>query len=369
MRLGMIFCLLLVACNSVKKSTLEFTASGEILSLTGYGFPPDNDGDPAFVDGWEIKFEALLVTFDNIKLSENPDLFPSDQSQIGKTVSQVKGPWVVDLHKGGPLQGKGGGGEQAVAIASLSYEFDETKRYAFGFDIVPASAAAININLDTTGVADYALMQQQGWTVLYIGTATWKGTTCTTTNTGYDFTQLPTTVKFRFGFTSPTTYSNCQNPENDPAEPLGDEEHQRGIQIRSNAVTTAQLTVHTDHLFWESFVHDAAAHFDQLAALAVQDSNGDYVVTQDNTKQVNFTGFKDAAGNSLPWRACLASYTPPNTAPAMSFNTQGVPYNPAGDASNAIRDYYDFITYNQSTQGHLNADGLCYVQRNYPSPL
>ena len=33
-----------------------------------------------------------------------------------------------------------------------------------------------------------------------------------------------------------------------------------------------------------------------------------------------------------------------------------------------LRDYYDFSTYNQSTQGHLNADGLCYVQRRYASP-
>ena len=28
----------------------------------------------------------------------------------------------------------------------------------------------------------------------------------------------------------------------------------------------------------------------------------------------------------------------------------------------ALRDYYDFTTYNQSTQGHLNSDGLCFVR-------
>jgi hypothetical protein len=33
-----------------------------------------------------------------------------------------------------------------------------------------------------------------------------------------------------------------------------------------------------------------------------------------------------------------------------------------------MRDYADYLTYNQSTQGHLNSDGLCFVSRNYPSP-
>jgi hypothetical protein len=39
-----------------------------------------------------------------------------------------------------------------------------------------------------------------------------------------------------------------------------------------------------------------------------------------------------------------------------------------GDPSTGFRDYADFSTYNQSTQGHLNSDGLCVVQRHYPSP-
>ena len=39
-----------------------------------------------------------------------------------------------------------------------------------------------------------------------------------------------------------------------------------------------------------------------------------------------------------------------------------------GEATKSIRDLYDFVTYTQSAQGHLNAEGICYVQRNYPSP-
>jgi hypothetical protein len=43
----------------------------------------------------------------------------------------------------------------------------------------------------------------------------------------------------------------------------------------------------------------------------------------------------------------------------MAFDAQSV---------SGLADYDDFATYDQSTQGHLNSDGLCYVDRHYPSP-
>jgi hypothetical protein len=52
----------------------------------------------------------------------------------------------------------------------------------------------------------------------------------------------------------------------------------------------------------------------------------------------------------------------------MYFDPGAVPHAPGTDAKTGLRDYYDFATYNQSTQGHLNADGLCFVKRNYDSP-
>src|SRR5437588_2083968 len=41
--------------------TVLFTASGEELAYSGYAFPPAMDGDAAFVDGWQIDFDHLLV--------------------------------------------------------------------------------------------------------------------------------------------------------------------------------------------------------------------------------------------------------------------------------------------------------------------
>ena len=45
-----------------------------------------------------------------------------------------------------------------------------------------------------------------------------------------------------------------------------------------------------------------------------------------------------------------------------------VPVNPAGGAT-GLRDVADYMTYNLSTFGHLNNDGLCFPERQYPSPF
>jgi hypothetical protein len=352
---------------------IQFTASGEVLALGGYAFPPATPDDPAFVDGWEVKFSKVLVTVDKITLSEDPDTSPTDQSQTGKRVAEVDGPWAIDLHQGGPLMGKGGSDEQAIPITTLDQQnengnepFDPTLRYAFGFDLVPAAATATRLNVDAND-ADYTQMIANGWTVLYIGTATWKGSSCTSTNPGFDFARLPTEVAFRLGFTSPTSYVNCQNPDNDPAKAFGDEEHQRGVQVKPNQTTIAQVTVHTDHPFWESLTHDSPAHFDPLAAVAVKDASGNATVTLDQTAGVHYTAFT-VGGQALPWRSCVDSYTAPNQNAQMGFDSLTIPFDPTGDPSMVMRDYRDYLTYNQSTQGHLNSDGLCFVQRHYPSP-
>lgn len=339
-----------------------FTASGETLALGGYGFPPADDSGIAFVDGWEMRFERLLVTFDNITLSANPDLNPGEQSQTGPVVARIKGPWAVDLHKGGPLPGKGSLGEKAVPIASLSGQnlngcsaFDLTQRYAFGYDVVPATSAAMNVNLDADAELDYLDMISNQYSVLYVGTATSKSSEShyACTPAGAVFDGLPKVVNFRLGFKSPASYLNCQNPDNKGAEPISaNEEYERGVYLFSNKSSTVQLTIHSDHPFWDSPVHDAPLHFDQIAARYVGVS-GTPTARAEDFAGVDFTHFTDAAGNPLPWRNCLGPfYTPPDNG-TMHFDAAGL----------ALADYREFMTYNVSTEGHLNSDGLCAVQR------
>ena len=359
-------------CDPGPKGVL-ITASGEVLALGGYDFPPATADDVYFVDGWEIRYDRVLVTFDHVSLALNPDTSPTDQSQIGAVVAQADGPFAVDLHKGGPLEGKGGSDEQAVPVAALANQnkaggaaFDSTMRYAFSFDGVPATSQAFNVNLDAAGLADYQAMITAGNTALLAGTATWKGgASCVTTDSGYDFTVFPTVVKFKLAFTAPTSYINAQNPDNDPANPFSGEEHQRGIKITDNASTIAQTTFHLDHAFWESFVHDSPAHFDQFASMYIGVT--DPVAKMEDFVGASLTPVKDKNGTPVPWRWCFQTPTPTPTG-ALTFDTLSIPVNPTGSPTTSIRDFFDYTYYNHSTWGHLNSDGLSFVSRHYPSP-
>ena len=216
--------------------------------------------------------------------------------------------------------------------------------------------------------ADYAEMIQKGWAVLYVGTATFKGVECHSSDAAspeserYDFTKLPKTVKFRFGFHTPTQYVNCQNSDL-KGRAFAGEESQRGVQVREHGDTVAQITLHVDHPFWSTVDHDAAElYFDQIAAAATADGT----VTLEDLGAVDFTSFKDRSGKSLPWRSCVAEKTPKEG--MRKFDSGSVPVDPQASPDAALRNYSDYIHYQQSTEGHLNADGLCAVKRLFPSP-
>lgn len=364
---------------------LTVTISGEGGALTGFAFPSASANAAAFVDGWDVTFDRILVTVDDIALADNPDLNPTDQSQTGAVVAIAKGPWAVDMSKPGavtdirpktqsvPLSDDHdhvhGGGEgrnpSAQPLARFdalegNKSFDPAVRYAFGFDIVTASAAATPTNLDAAAAADYAEMIAKGLSVLYVGTATFKGVDCTSSDPSYDFGKLPKAVKFRFGFKTPTTYKNCQNTDL-RGKAFDGEEAQRGVQVSDP--TTAQITLHVDHPFWNTVDHDASdLYFDQMAAIASPDGT----LTIDDLAKLDFTSFKDGEGTALPWRSCVADK--PVKSGMRRFDSGSVPVNPSASPEAALRNYADFVAYQQSTQGHLNADGLCAVARHFAAP-
>ena len=112
-------------------------------------------------------------------------------------------------------------------------------------------------------------------------------------------------------------------------------------------------------------------HFDQFAArVAGQLGAGVPTVTLPMTQGVDYTAYTDALGNRLNWRYCIDPPTDvhPQFTGAMAFDPQSVPHATGSNPSTGLRDYYDYATYDQSTQGHLNSDGLCAVERHYPSP-
>lgn len=349
------------------------TVSGEGATTEGIGFPPGGGGEPYFVDGWELTFEHVLVTMGNVTLHENPDLNPNDPSQVGAPVAEAAGPWAVDLAKAGPLDGKEliGKAWPLVRLAgqnkkSGSPAFDATAKYALGYSLLAATTGVQNVNLDAAAQAAYAQMVTAGVSVWLKGTATWKGDqgspACRSTVSTYDFARVTKVVNFEFGFKAPVHFKNCENPELQPAG-------SRGVQGSTNAQTVSQLTFHLDHPFWESLSEDAPLRFDALAASqsTVTAPAAASISLTTSDLAVGFEAFKDAQATPVPWRTCGPLTTTERTSGTVSYDPVSVPVNPAGGAA-GLKDLLDYMTYNLSTMGHLNNDGLCFPERQYPSP-
>ena len=401
-----------VVQSSVQPDQLLLTASGETLALLGYNFPAVNPTDPVFADGWEVRFEHFIATFDKVSIWTGTETSTVDQSQVGALVAELDGPWAVDLsvnHAGWPYIDGKEPGERAVAFAVLPNQnkagnapFPTTGRLAVGFSEVEATPNALNVNLTPEAVSLYGDMVQRGCVVLYIGQATWRGdqmpgsrcNAATDVNGGDggvmggtgqepEFKNIPTVVNFEFCFKPraplaagavETSFINCDNQDNDPAAAVNMEPHQRGIAFKSNTYSIGEVTFHTDHPFWESTKHDTPAHFDQFAAQVSGSDGGIPTVHLEDMKGVDYTGFKDKQGNPVPWRICDPNYNNPNGGSRvgqMSFDPTpaGVSHCMNNDPATGFCDYYDFSKYDQSTQGHWNgADGLCAVKRAYASP-
>jgi len=346
-----------------KKNGFQFTVSGEDLAINGYEFgadPKANGDPPAFVDGWEVKFEHLIVTVGTIELKADPDKDPANPETQGPVVASVAGPWAVDVSLGGDVVGKSGSpDEKTVAIATIDTKsdgtaFDPAQRYAFNYDIVPASASAKLVNLDAAGKALYETAKTNGWAMIYAGTATYKGPAPAA---GSVFEKIPKEVKFTFGMRNPASYINCQNTD---LQEIAAEEFPRGLQSSADKPTVAQITIHTDHSFWSKLnVEGTELHFDPIAARAstygtVGAATG--TVTLDDLVNVDITGFRTKNDEVLPARSVVSDYSAP--AGQLAFDANGTSFAKANS-------FAAFMQYSATSGGHLNADGLCKVKNNF----
>jgi hypothetical protein len=341
--------------------SVQVSVSGEALGETGYDYTASPTADQAvFVDGWEVRFDKYLVVLDHVRLSQ-PGNDPSMRGAVGATVVQQDGPWIVDVHKHGTLAGAGGPPETAVPLFEFRMPasggaFDSTVRYAFSFDTVAASAAMHNVNLTSDEGDAVAQMIAHGWDKYFSGTATYRGRT-PSASVDPSFQNYPTTVRFAFGFSDPASYLNCHNPE------LGDTDTAatRGIQPSATGHARAQITMHTDHFFWdEADVEGTPLHFDPIAARAQGfggDAGASLSVTLDQLAGDRPASLTDALGMPVQDRGSMTAGTMDNAPP---------PAYAVHWAGGTIHDLRDFVVYNARGQGHLNSDGLCFVQPNGP---
>ncbi len=342
--------------------SVQVSLSGEALAERGYDYTATPSiGDAVFVDGWEVRFTEYLVVVDHVRLNQ-PGADPSMRSVVGALVAQQDGPWIVDAHRPGALVGAAGPPESAVPLVvfratAAGGAFDPTVRYAFSFDTVPATSPNLrNVNLASDQAGDVVEMIARRWTLLFAGTATYRGRT-PSASVDPTFQNYPTTVRFRFGFGAPASYINCHNPE------VGDVDSPatRGIQASASTHARAQITMHTDHFFWdETDVEGTPLHFDALAARAIGfggDAGATPLVAMEQLVGDNPASLTDALGFPVLDRGSQTIGTMDN-APPPSYAVHS--------AAALIHDLRDFVAYNSRSQGHLNSDGLCFVRANGP---
>lgn len=337
------------------------TVSGEDLAVIGYDFAAGAlaDGDPpAFVDGWSIAFKHVIVTVGNVRLNENPEKDDGNPRDVDGVVAGNGNLYAVDATVGGSVIGKSGSpDEKTVAITSFARKndgssFDPTARYAFSYDLVAATSDAKIVNLDAEGLALYEQGKEKGWSMILAGTATYKGPA---PEAGTVFASIPTEVDFTLGLTNPSSYVNCRNSD---LTPVGDE-FPRGVQTNPNGSTTVQVTVHTDHTFWDRLnVEGTPLHFDPIAAQASTYGSpaSPGVVTSDDLASIDVTGFTTRSGEPLPARSLVSDYTAP--AGQLKYDANGTTFaKPNSFAS--------WLAYTAAAGGHMNADGECEVVNNF----
>ncbi len=344
----------------------QVTVSGEGFASEGIAFPaPASSDEPFFQDGWEVKFESVVTSIGNVTISEEPDRNAADQSQTGAVVAELSGPWIVDLAKDSALVAKEMNGK-AFELGSIANQnkkggaaFNLNDKYAFGYSLLKATSNATNVN--QVDAATISTMQAKGYALWIKGTAEFKGQNCRSTVASYDFNTLPKKVNFAFGYAIPTVFKNCINPELSTKDA-------RGIQSREGAPTVAQVTLHLDHAFWESLEEDAPLRWDVIASRKALTAGSDSIsLTEEDLKGVSFEAAKDAAGAALPWRSCGPVQSSDRTMGTVSYDPKGVPVSATGGAA-GLKDLYDYMQYSLSTFGHLNNDGLCFPDRQFPAP-
>jgi hypothetical protein len=370
--------------------TFGITVSGETLGEQGLPFCPVSDGDPYFVDGWNFAFSNYIVVVDNIRLNENPTK-DSTWQDMGAQVAIKKGPFVIDIHNCGNGGFIGKDGEEPAQGIFLwtkkddGTPFDPSVRYAFSYDIVQATYPAINVNLSSDESAIYDKMVKNHWSKYVAGTVTSAvaGTYSDATDPNEataqaNFAAFPTAVQFAFGWDDHTQILNCVNADLGAEDDLAN----RGIQANPNGMYIAQITIHTDHLFWDTLEHEGEPlRFDPIAAfvnasLAYPDGGSAPFATTFDLNSNNFahqplaTIFDDGNSTPLPDRGPYQPNTCPNAGGQFTTdmgNGHQVVMNTNGVTTIDPNDYRTFMMFSVQSQAHLNAQGLCYIVGQHAS--
>jgi hypothetical protein len=264
--------------------------SGEGAAKVGY--PYDRQGvEIAFIDGWELRFEKVLVSVREIELTAEGDSVASE------------GSWVVDLHLGDPPL------EEFTELAARRWD-------GFGFVIdAPNEESALGEGVDPV---DADRMANEGLSYVIEGSASHPERGSVTFSWG-----LPIAVRHR----------NCTNGVDGTS----------GLVVRENSTTDAEITIHLDHMFWDTLGTEVASlRFDPIWGADV-DEDGE--VTLDELRAQRLSSLTDPSGATLT-------------------DEEGSPlvYDP-GSLPLPDKNLYEYVLVSMASMAHLNGLGLCSVER------
>jgi hypothetical protein len=267
---------------------LALRVSGEAAAKTGFPVMT-GDEEVAFVDGWTVTFSRYLVSLGGIEL----------RGADGEVAFESEERVVADLHASDPL----------VA----TFEGLEARRWErFGFDVLAPDAGSVRLGDVTEG--DVQRMIDGGFNYWIEGAATKDGATYT----------------FAWGLANPTRNSSCTNGLDGT----------NGFVVRDNTTTEGEITIHVEHMFWDTLGSEGAdLRFDAIAAVA--DPGG--VIRLDDLAEQRLSDLVGLDGG-----------------PLLDADGQPVVYNP-GSVPLPDQELRSFILAATASQGHVNGTGLCTV--------
>lgn len=283
----------LVGCGEDEASggsgTLVVAVSAEDAVRTGYPVDPGTAGEISFSDGWTVQFTKHLVGIQDFKV----------ESSDGASSTVVSAPFLVELH---------GGTMDPEAMRFTNVPARRWDRISYRIAVPTAASTLVN----GATAAERDAMITAGHTFVLRGTAT-KGAQ---------------TFNFDFGFTQRLHNEQCVS---------GDETD--GVVVANGSSTLAQITLHLDHLFFDSLAADEPnLRFDAMAA-SVPDTGT--TITLATLATQSLTNLRGLGGGPL-------------------VDGAGAPivYDPGSTVLSA-QNLREFVIANQVTVGHWNGEGHC----------
>jgi hypothetical protein len=365
---------------------IDVTVSGETLGENGLPWVPVNQGDPQFVDGWSVSFEKYIVVIGNIRLSPNAVEY-QDWATLNPIAAHKPGPYVIDVHQlstSGPNGLVGADGEEPAGRLFQFYtqddgnSFDSSTLYAFSYDTLQATADATLVNLTTEDMAAYQTMVANHWDKYIEARATFvaqgqypvaaieskfESLAGGVYDPGAGLYSVPPQVHFVFGWDDHTSSLNCINPFNGNMDEAN--LANRGVQPDDSGAVVAQVTVHTDHVFWDKLKQEGTPlRMDYIAAWAGSDTSANPLDLGSLADTPLATTFAD--GTPLPDRAPFLNNST-GTFTSDQSNTGQVTLDLNGVTASDIKGLSNFMAFSAQSQTHLNANGLCYITGQNPS--